>query len=551
MQPQYAYQSAPMNMPMLANGGLASAAQSVQAKGRGDDTMLVHMTPREVKGLQALAMAHGGSLTINPETGLPEAGFLDAVLPMALGFALGPAGFGLMSAGMAGLTVGGLTTLATGDLGRGLMAGLGAFGGANLGSALASTGETAIQSEAMKNEVLKQAAADQAATQAATQTSLAGTNLTAAAPTPIMGSQAGADAILNAYKTAPVQTGNFANIGAGTQDFFTAGGPSRFMDAYTTAAGGPTMATISSAPTVLGVADSLAPKVAIAAPEEYVSNYAGPYVPSERMVRYPTDRDRTDSSEFSFFSPSNPVPGYQPMYAAQGGLMALKGYAEGGETDPPSSYQSPMVNLNDRLMRRPDENYVPGMNPEFDYNFKPVEVEGRTPVGAPPASPGGKGPLTQLVDQLGILRADSSDYADLEGYVFDPQTQRLVKASRAGGLQALRQGGVKLDDGAFVFDARTVSETGNGSTRAGEKVLAAKFNAKPIRGGGDGVSDSINARIGGTQKARVADGEMYVDAKDVKRAGGAKKLYAFMDKAEKARKKADRGQDTGLRALPV
>jgi hypothetical protein len=35
-------------------------------------------------------MAHGGSLTINPQTGLPEAGFLDAVLPMAAGFALGP-----------------------------------------------------------------------------------------------------------------------------------------------------------------------------------------------------------------------------------------------------------------------------------------------------------------------------------------------------------------------------------------------------------------------------------------------------------------------------
>jgi hypothetical protein len=27
-------------------------------------------------------MAHGGSLTINPETGLPEAGFLSAILPI-------------------------------------------------------------------------------------------------------------------------------------------------------------------------------------------------------------------------------------------------------------------------------------------------------------------------------------------------------------------------------------------------------------------------------------------------------------------------------------
>jgi hypothetical protein len=37
------------------------------AKGRGPDTQLIHMSDREVAGLQALAKAHGGSLTINPE----------------------------------------------------------------------------------------------------------------------------------------------------------------------------------------------------------------------------------------------------------------------------------------------------------------------------------------------------------------------------------------------------------------------------------------------------------------------------------------------------
>jgi hypothetical protein len=139
MDPQYAYQSAPANfMPMMAGGGLADAAQQVQSQGRGDDTMLVHMTPGEVKGLQALAMAQGGSLTTNPNTGLPEAGVLRALLPMIAGFALGPAGFGLMSATGAGLTVGALTGIATGSLKKGLMAGLGAYGGAGLGQGLVS-----------------------------------------------------------------------------------------------------------------------------------------------------------------------------------------------------------------------------------------------------------------------------------------------------------------------------------------------------------------------------------------------------------------------------
>jgi hypothetical protein len=116
-------------------GGLA-AAQQTQSKGRGQDTMLVHMTPGEVKGLQALAMSQGGSLTINPQTGLPEAGFLSSILPMIAGFALGPAGFGLMSSLNAGLAVGAMTGIATGSLKKGLMAGLGAYGGAGIGEGL-------------------------------------------------------------------------------------------------------------------------------------------------------------------------------------------------------------------------------------------------------------------------------------------------------------------------------------------------------------------------------------------------------------------------------
>jgi hypothetical protein len=52
-------------------------AQGIAELGRNGDSMLVHMTPREVQGLQSLAMAHGGSLTVNPDTGLPEANFLE------------------------------------------------------------------------------------------------------------------------------------------------------------------------------------------------------------------------------------------------------------------------------------------------------------------------------------------------------------------------------------------------------------------------------------------------------------------------------------------
>lgn len=125
-----------------------AAAQGLASLGRGQDKMLVHMTPGEVGGLQQLAMAHGGSLTVNPHTGLPEAGFLSSILPTVAGAALmaTPLGPALGPLGVAGLIGGGsyLLNPKQGLMG-GLMAGLGAYGGAGLGSALAGTGSEAAQ----------------------------------------------------------------------------------------------------------------------------------------------------------------------------------------------------------------------------------------------------------------------------------------------------------------------------------------------------------------------------------------------------------------------
>ena len=135
---------------------LAVLAQDMASKGRNGDSMLVHMTPGEVAGLQALAMKHGGSLSINPDTGLPEANFLKSLLPIIAGFALGPAGFGLVSSGLgAAAAVGGITGLATGSLSKGLMAGLGAYGGFGLGESLMSAGTGSLAA----SDVLAQQAA--------------------------------------------------------------------------------------------------------------------------------------------------------------------------------------------------------------------------------------------------------------------------------------------------------------------------------------------------------------------------------------------------------
>jgi len=131
-------------------------AEQVAANGRGDDSLLVHMTPEEVRNLQQFAQANGTTLTINPTTGLPEAGLLSdlfkTIAPIALGAFLGPAGMGISFGGLssamsAGIATGGITALATGSLSRGLMAGLGAYGGAGLGEGLmgAATSTDAFQ----------------------------------------------------------------------------------------------------------------------------------------------------------------------------------------------------------------------------------------------------------------------------------------------------------------------------------------------------------------------------------------------------------------------
>jgi hypothetical protein len=65
-----------------------------------------------------------------------------------------------------------------------------------------------------------------------------------------------------------------------------------------------------------------------------------------------------------------------------------------------------------------------------------------------------------------------------------------------------------------------------------------------LKGPGDGVSDSIPATIGAkNQPARLADGEFVIPARIVSELGngstdaGAKKLYAMMDRVQRARGK--------------
>ena len=168
-------------------------ADMVAKQGRGDDSLLIHMTPDEVRNLQKFAEANGKTLTINPTTGLPEAGMLSdlfkTIAPIALGAFLGPAGVALggpgLTAGMAGLATGGITALATGSLSRGLMAGLGAYGGAGIGESLMNAGTGALSQSVgagLSEEAAQQAVASKLASATPMETLTAGFNSATANP---------------------------------------------------------------------------------------------------------------------------------------------------------------------------------------------------------------------------------------------------------------------------------------------------------------------------------------------------------------------------------
>ena len=104
------------------------------------------------------------------------------------------------------------------------------------------------------------------------------------------------------------------------------------------------------------------------------------------------------------------------------------------------------------------------------------------------------------------------------------------------------EGGLtNLDHGGFVIPADVVSHFGNGSSSAGLDLLAQNMGATPIRGQGDGMSDSIPAAIDGREKALVANDEAYLSPQMVQRLGdgsmdaGSQKLARMMEQIRKAR----------------
>jgi hypothetical protein len=430
-------------------------AQQLQNMGRDEDTMLVHMTPGEVNSLQGLAMAHGGSLTINPETGLPEAGFLKKLLPTLLGAGLMliPGVNAIAAAGI----VGAGSVLKTGSLKKGLMAGLSAYGGASLAGGL---GAGNVFGNAAK-QGLKNAATT-------------GFGKFATSPELLAASAAEGGGAITLSGATAAKTG-LAGLAQNFGNAARAGLPGGII--------GKAAPMLAASGLMQGVSNATTPRMGNMGGDGVIDNsFTGPYTEQIRSVSYPGQSPVAsgDSSEHLYFSNSMPE-----IYNMQGQVVQ-----PGSSTARGTPILQNVLNPNARR----------GQN-RYNQIFTP--------------------------------------------YMTDP-AQEEEDMGYAGG------GEVELSDGAFVLDARTVSEIGNGSSNAGMEALR-RIGGQPIQGPGDGVSDSIPARIGRSQPARVARDEVLMPADAVRRLGkgnpkkGADKLYSLMNKAHKARKKAKRGQDTKVR----
>jgi hypothetical protein len=136
------------------------------------------------------------------------------------------------------------------------------------------------------------------------------------------------------------------------------------------------------------------------------------------------------------------------------------------------------------------------------------------------------------------MMSDTSGYGS--GFGLSLADNASPGSSDAGNTSdAAADGGGRDSSGAPYARGGIASLAYGGQSHLGDYSDGGRL----LRGPGDGVSDSIPASIGGKRPARLADGEFVVPARIVSELGngsteaGARKLYAMMDRIQKARNK--------------
>jgi hypothetical protein len=406
-----------------AQGGLPSLASNMASKGRYGDSMMVHMSPEEVQGLQRLAMADGTSLSINPYTGMPEAFSLKRSLKKLAKF-IAPILPFIPIPGLAGLSplltktllsgaVGGFSGKKGFDLKRALTSGLTTYGIGSLAQAAGAAGNV----EAPKPSIT-------------------------------------------------------SNIDPGALEG---------------------MSTAQVADTV-GSMPSTAPPTPMEAPSKFVDTMP----------------------EGSGFTDYVKQTGENIQTAGRGMYDTLTGAP--GAREAFTSGQA--------------------INPFTD---KPIAAS----TAATAAAAGVSG--TMSLDELDKAKAEADKILQDAANRTEAEKAYARDILRKYPIEYRRITGKDVSDFGLAMGGKINSyddEIGgdDGMMQGGIAALA-KGGLPPryLRGGGDGMSDSIRANIDGKQEARLADGEFVVPADVVSHLGngssnaGARKLYSMMDRVRRSR----------------
>jgi hypothetical protein len=132
-------------------------------------------------------------------------------------------------------------------------------------------------------------------------------------------------------------------------------------------------------------------------------------------------------------------------------------------------------------------------------------------------------------------------------FVPAPQVDKQTgQVSIEGALRTPQQEAARpqnMDNFYAMMDQRLAAQRGFAGGGGVYDLGGYSDGGRLLKGPGDGVSDSIPAVIGNRQPARLADGEFVIPARIVSELGngsteaGARKLYAMMDRVQKARGK--------------
>jgi hypothetical protein len=421
--------------------------QALASQGRYGDTTLVHMTPKEVSGLNALGAAYGRPMTVNPVTGYPEAFNLENLLPMIIGTGLNIASGGALTPLQIGMMTGAGYAVATGDPMKGLTAGVGAAGGAGFGSGLTASGATALPPAASIPDP-SVATIGQNFSQAATGIEQLGT-----------------------------EAGRGAFLGTPSGPSFLPGG------APATGIGGIGGLAKSTAMSLAPqISDSMAPKP----PPEQVS-YMRPYSLDIENVSSTPYTSSAEQSQLTYRFKEE-----EPFRVARGGHIR---YQEGGGVDG-GEMSAPVAGVYQNIA---NAQRMAGL-PAIDVAAMAPSLQAQ--MTAPRSVPQFTAPAMSFKSRdYGIRMPDPTESSVYQN-IAEAEKQREIDAALSamndmnyaeGGLAGLREGrflngegdgmsdeipasiegevDALLSDGEFVIPADVVSHLGNGSSAAGAKVL--------------------------------------------------------------------------------